>query len=59
MFGVRMGGPRKLTEAQDTAFDKKFGIREGSRLDKRMDKIMMKPSAFKAEMRKPKIKGRK
>lgn len=58
-MGMRMGGPRKWSEKQDSAFDKKAGIKEGSKLDNRIDKMMMTPSALKADMRKPKIKGRK
>lgn len=57
MDGIKMGGPRKWSEAQDSAFDKKNRIKEGSPMDNKMDKMMMKPSALKADMRKPKIKG--
>ena len=58
-MGIKMGGPKKWSEAQDSSFDKKAGIKEGSTLDNRMDKLMMKPSALKADMKKPKIKGMK
>lgn len=58
-MGITTVGVKKLSEKQDDAYDKKHGIKENAPGEQKLDKKLMSKKAYAADLKEPKIKGKK